>query len=335
MNEGRRRRHDWRPSEEQMKQWPDVSGNAINGLGEVEFRRPSPIYWQPPGSTPHSHLQLWFYSQPMSDEILAARQERQRWLSEPLVPIGEEKVQEAPEELSREVKRVALECAADVAGIAAVRSEWLFEGQQVSQPWVIVLGVGQSYESMKTAPDMQAGAEVIRQYARGTRAAKQLANWLRARGHDAVPHSGPLSGPMVMIPAAIEAGLGELGKHGSLINRTLGASFRLSLVLTDAPLVADRKDDFGADDFCQNCRLCVDECPPDAIYQTKQWVRGERRWYVNFDKCLPYFNEHNGCAICMAVCPWSRPGVAGNLLVKLAAKRAESPAAVSAAAATR
>ena len=31
-----------------------------------------------------------------------------------------------------------------------------------------------------------------------------------------------------MIPHAIEAGLGQLGKHGSLINERLGCSFRLS-----------------------------------------------------------------------------------------------------------
>ena len=48
-----------------------------------------------------------------------------------------------------------------------------------------------------------------------------------------------------MIPPAIAAGLGQLGKHGSIINRKLGANFRLALVLTDAPLVADRPDALG------------------------------------------------------------------------------------------
>jgi Fe-S-cluster-containing hydrogenase component 2 len=52
--------------------------------------------------------------------------------------------------------------------------------------------------------------------------------------------------------------------------------------------------------------------------KTKQTVRGERKWYVDFDKCIPYFGERLGCALCMVVCPWSRPGVAGNLAAKLA-----------------
>ena len=47
-------------------------------------------------------------------------------------------------------------------------------------------------------------------------------------------------------------------------------------------------------------------------------VRGDTKWYVDFDKCVPYFNETTGCGICIAVCPWSRPGVAANLVEKLA-----------------
>ena len=26
---------------------------------------------------------------------------------------------------------------------------------------------------------------------------------------------------------------------------------------------------FGADDFCQNCRICTDDCPPNAIAEQK------------------------------------------------------------------
>jgi epoxyqueuosine reductase QueG len=43
---------------------------------------------------------------------------------------------------------------------------------------------------------------------------------------------------------------------------------------------------------------------------------------VDFDRCLPFFNEHQGCAVCLAACPWNRPGVAPNLVRKLAALRA-------------
>lgn len=45
------------------------------------------------------------------------------------------------------------------------------------------------------------------------------------------------------------------------------------------------------------------------------------RWYVDFDKCLPFFNENLGCGICLAVCPFSRPLIGARLVRKLAAKR--------------
>ena len=320
-----RGRHDWTPSDEQMRLWPATSGNAINGLGEEAPRRASPIYWHPPDATPHGPLQLWFGARPMSEELIQARRQRQEWLDQPLGPLAPEAVTRPPAEWRSEVERVARESGADIVGVTEMRPEWVFEGHPVPpQRWVVMLGVAHDYEAMKTAPAPPSNAEVIRQYGRGTRAAKGLATWLRSQGWDAHPHAGPSAGSLLLIPPAIACGFGELGKHGSLIHRELGSSFRLACVLTDVPLAADAPDDFGADDFCARCKLCADACPPDAILPEKQLVRGERRWYVDFDKCLPYFNENSGCGICVVVCPWSRPDVAGTLLHKLAQRRARA-----------
>ena len=49
--------------------------------------------------------------------------------------------------------------------------------------------------------------------------------------------------------------------------------------------------EFGADDFCKTCQVCTNACPPGAIMEKKQMVRGVERWYVDFDKCIPYFVE--------------------------------------------
>ena len=49
-------------------------------------------------------------------------------------------------------------------------------------------------------------------------------------------------------------------------------------------------------------------------------VRGTEKWYVDFDRCLPYFSKTYGCGICIAICPWSRPGVAPTLAAKLKSK---------------
>jgi epoxyqueuosine reductase QueG len=305
-----------------MRLWPKVSGNTINGVGERAPRRPSPIYWHPPDKTPHGPLQSWFFAQTKSELVKKARAERQVVLDMPLGPLAETQVTRTPEEWTREVARLARESGADAVGVAAMRDEWTFENTEVPRSkWIIALGVAHDYEEIQTAPEERACAEVSRQYARGTRAAKGVASGLRAQGWDATAHGGPMAGPIVLIPAAIEAGMGELGKHGSLIHREMGSSFRLACVMTDVPLVPTGRDTFGADDFCKSCRICADACPPLAISHEKTWVRGEQRYYVDFDKCLPFFNEHMGCAICIAVCPFSRPVIGPRLVAKLGKKR--------------
>jgi len=320
----RRKLPIWQPSGEQMQLWPEVSGNGINGLGEASSRRPSPIYWHPPDATPHGKLQLWFYARTanLGAELADARKERQRAIDEPLAPISPAVNVRTSTAWSDDVKRAARAAGADDVGIAAMLPEYVFEGHAVpTQRWMIVIAVAQDHDAMSTAPSTRSLVEVTRQYARGTRTAKAVANWLRGEGYDALPYGGPMAGSFLLIPPAILAGLGELGKHGSMIHRTLGSNFRLACVLTDAPLVPDRRHEFGASDFCANCRVCADACPPDAIAPEQRLVRGEVRWYVDFDKCLPYFNENLSCAICVAVCPFSRPGIGARLVDKLAWRR--------------
>jgi epoxyqueuosine reductase QueG len=182
---------------------------------------------------------------------------------------------------------------------------------------VIVIGVTMDYDTMQTAPEPGAGVEVVRQYTRGLRISRGLTGWLRRQGAPAEAEPGPMTGSLTLIPAALAAGFGELGKHGSIIHRELGAMFRMSAVLTDQELEPDAPDDFGADGFCTHCRICTDNCPPDAIFREKQTVRGETKWYVDFDRCLPFFNETAGCAICLAVCPFSHPERGPRLAEKL------------------
>jgi epoxyqueuosine reductase QueG len=305
-----------------MALWPAVSGNSINGLGEQDCDRPSPVYWHDPDQTPHGHLQRWFYARSAGNPLLAeARAYRQRIIDAPLSPLSGLVVESSAVEWSEWVKQVAARLGADCVGIARLRPEWVFKGFTVHQRWVIMLGVAHDYDQIKTAPEATAAAEVIRQYARGNQVAKGLASWIREHGHDAIPHGGPMAGPRLLIPPALACGFGELGKHGSIIHRELGASFRLASVLTDLPLLPDAPERFGADEFCLNCRVCSDAWPPDAIAPNKVLVRGTVKWSVDFDKCLPYFNETMGCGICIAVCPYSRPGVARNLVAKSAARR--------------
>ncbi len=310
------------PNPEQMALMPDVSGNSINGLGETKIRRSSPIYWQNPELTPFGPLMEWFYKQVPDDERMkAVHRNRDKTMAIKIPPVAEIRREKSPEQWTRLIRQVGLESGGDIIGIATLRPEWVIETFEVPHKTVIMVAVAMDYDALKTAPDIPAAAEVIRQYDRGHRVSKALAGWIHQQGWEAIAYGGSGNVPILLIPPALECGFGELGKHGSVINRDYGSRLRLAAVVTDLPLVPDKSDSFGLDDFCMNCKACQNACPTDAIGAAKQMVRGVTKWYVDFDKCLPFFNENMGCAVCLAACPWSRPGVAANLVRKLARKR--------------
>ena len=115
--------------------------------------------------------------------------------------------------------------------------------------------------------------EVIKSYVMGQTTGYWIASWIRNQGYYS-SFKGGLSDDhsFTVIPAAIEAGLGQLGKHGSMISDVMGSAFRLTPVLTDMPLISDEARDIGVDDFCGSCQLCTRDCPTDAI--TKKMVNG-------------------------------------------------------------
>lgn len=310
------------PDPAQMALHPGVSGNAINGLGESRFRRPDHVYWAVnPDDIPHGQMQKWFYSvRPDEPAMLKARTERQVILDKPMQDVTGEPVDRTPEGWTDALTQFVTDGICEKTGVAELDPDWLFEGKSSAYSKVIILGVQHDYSEISKAPEPDAGGEVIRQYGRAAGAAKEVANWLRGQGHEAEPVTGPMAGSLTLIPPALACGFGELGKHGSIINPDMGASFRLSAVLTNAPFEPTPAQDHGIDGFCQNCRICEDACPPEALLPIKQTVRGVEKWYVDFDKCLPFFNQTHGCAICIAVCPWSRPGVGPRLADKLAAR---------------
>ena len=312
------------PNPEMVARRPDLSGNDINGLGEEKVRRPEVVFWAPnPDDIAYGDVQKWFYTtQPDSAVMREERAKRQLVLDAVLPAVNSVVIEHSEEDWTTLLDQFVETGDCEMVGVTALRDEWVFEGHEVSFLNVIILGVQHDYDEIKYAPDFRAGIEVVRQYGRAAAASKKITGWLRQQGWDAEAATGPMAGKILMIPPALECGFGELGKHGSLINPEFGSSFRLSAVLTDAPFKPTQKRVFGIDDFCSKCRICEDACPPIAIDPDKKKVRGEERWYVDFDKCIPYFTENSGCAICIAECPWSRPGVGFNLAAKLAKRAA-------------
>ena len=306
------------PKPEQVALMPELSGNTVNGLGETESRQPRHVYWHDPETLHHGEMQKWFYTQNMDHEgIKKARADREKIHAIEVPLVSGEPLQQSAEDWTKALTAHAATLDFELFGITAFNPEWSFDGCELNRQWIIMIGVAHDYEQIKKAPDNDAGAEVIRQYGRASKGSKDIASWIRERGWGADPFDGPWSGPLLMIPHAIECGFGELGKHGSIINKDYGSSFRLAAVLTDVPLVPTPRVSYGVDDFCSRCQVCSNACPPDAILPEKTMVRGEMKWYVDFDKCIPFFNENSGCAICIAICPWSIPGRGPRIVEQL------------------
>ncbi len=308
------------PDDEFVELLGDYSGNKVNGLNEPDVRPPSMVWWAPDMDTAvFGDAQKWFYGHEQPDEeMVGLRTRRRDAVESPLPPVADRAVERSPEEWTTQLQGFVDAGDCEMTGVAPLRPEWVFDHEQTDLPNVIVLGVQHDYEELRHVPELRGGKDVTRQYVRAAEASKKVAAWLREQGHRADAVTGPMTGKILLIPPALECGFGELGKHGSIINPEFGSAFRLGGVLTDAPFAATPSRDFGIDDFCSRCRVCEKACPPQAIRPEKQTVRGVEKWYVDFDLCIPFFAESSGCAICIAACPWSRPGVGLNIADKLA-----------------
>ena len=318
-----RKKEYFKPMAQFTNAFPDVSGNTVNGLGESSFRRPSPFFWHPPDRQTHGDLQKMVTEYHRQSDAI-----RKEFSPNPPAGRGPKPIAQSEQQESRSasewsdiVKEFALANESDLVGITSVEPLYIYEGYKIEEPWVITIGVAMDYAELSQAPptfDNPATAVVVaKEYNRAARACRTLANFILSKGYFAKAYQGPYATALNMIPAAIASGFGELGKHGSIINREYGSGIRLSAVTTDMPLITDNRDEFGADDYCTRCKACSNGCPPGAIYDDKQLVRGDRKWYVDFDKCIPFFGEALGCAICLSICPWSRPGNAGKIIQSL------------------
>lgn len=305
------------------------SGNDINGVGETTPRRARPVFHGSGFRKLEWELLELYFLMAMPFRLFWPGVVS-RWVLRrgdgPVNPVRTP-VRDAGA-MAADVRQRALQLGAGAAGISRVTDRALYEGYETPFRYAISIAYPMNYGEMEYVTQPRGGIETMRCYIEIARVAVALAEHIRSLGWPARAYSE--SSDVLHIPQAIESGLGQLGKHGSLINRELGANFRLATVLTDLPMMPDAPVDIGVDDLCLACQRCTNDCPPMAITDSKQMVRGVEKWYVDFDKCIPYFVKTSGCGICIQVCPWSVPGRGPGLSDKLLAKR---PAAGSSQAA--
>ena len=108
--------------------------------------------------------------------------------------------------------------------------------------------------------------------------------------------------------AAVNAGLGWIGKNDVLITEEYGPRVRLSAVLIDYPFEYGNKI---IESRCGSCRKCVDICPHQALKGTNWDINTHRNEIIDYHLCnrkrSTYIESHgrkNACGLCMIVCPF-------------------------------
>jgi epoxyqueuosine reductase QueG len=121
----------------------------------------------------------------------------------------------------------------------------------------------------------------------------RLAKHLRHQGWTAL-HLPPgkqdqrfRTAPFYHMPAMYLAGLGTLGLNCCILTPEFGPRFYVSAILTDCPLPCGTP---VTGDLCEECRLCVENCPIGAI---------DGQGWKNPWACASY----GCCATCLAICP--------------------------------
>lgn len=108
--------------------------------------------------------------------------------------------------------------------------------------------------------------------------------------------------------AAVNAGLGWIGKNDVLITEEYGPRVRLSAVLIDYPFEYGNKI---TESRCGSCTKCVDICPHKALTGANWNIHTHRSDLINYHLCnqkrSEYIKSHgrkHACGLCMVVCPF-------------------------------
>jgi reductive dehalogenase len=238
-----------------------------------------------------------------------------------------------PERTARLIKAVAQQFGSTLVGITELNPDWVYgypiRGRgfedteaplEIPEWWTyaIVVGTPMSWDPMFANPNYGTSNDA---YSRSRIIAARLEAFIKTLGYPARTHVPGTSYDLMVPPIAIDAGLGEQGRHGILITPEVGSNIRPAVVTTNIPMATDKPIDIGVDDFCLHCKVCAEQCPSGAIPMgDKEEVRGYRRWKVDAAKCHNFWTSNlgpMGCRICVSVCPYTRKA---NWLHKAALK---------------
>jgi len=252
----------------------------------------------------------------------------------------------SPEENARILKKMSLYFGADQVGLCLLDRRWVYSHwfdedtlqsypikfsdepgyEDIHQPqqlddgiqvipkemkYVVVFLHEMGKEGIAAAPTLHQYAETQYAYSRLSFTAIAVAEFIRGLGYHAIPSANCTA---LSVPLAVDAGLGQVGRHGKLINPKYGPRCRISKVITDLPIVPDSPIDFGVTEFCHRCKKCAEYCPSGAITFGERSFEavdecnnsGYLQWPMDHKKCNSYWTKvGTNCGVCLRVCPFS------------------------------
>jgi ferredoxin len=222
--------------------------------------------------------------------------------------------------MTRLIKKVSLFLGAEMVRIAKVDQRWVYKDVDIPHPYAIMIVVAHGRSLNNTAPSYFSSVATDNAYARLKFITTQLTDFICGLGYDAAYREALGHNPeMLLVPMAIDAGVGEFARNGRVLSPEFGINMRLAAVTTDLPLNVDNPISFGVHKFCMACENCALYCPFGAIPfgpptdkpPTLHNNPGYRKWYINAERCLLFWAANKkkwlSCGgRCISVCPWNK-----------------------------
>jgi epoxyqueuosine reductase QueG len=109
--------------------------------------------------------------------------------------------------------------------------------------------------------------------------------------------------------AAVNAGIGWIGKNDVVVTEEFGPRIALSTILVDYDL--PYKAPILQSTCSSDCMLCKNACPHNALSGNQWNITAQRNELINYQLCnqkrsayIKSHNRKNSCGLCMVVCPY-------------------------------
>jgi len=337
--------------------WEEITGHVVKGIKENIPGRTLPDLALHYAAATYMHYTVGSLGDPRFVILPGIGEIQNTWKLHPPQSLDLPAWEASPEKAADVVEKAGIQLGAIMVAMTTINPKWLNPGVIIDAGVDKITNDGKNTlipERMKyvvcllgvNPPDL-VGRNLTELGAAGDRSGYEMTfmaytrmmRFIKGLGYDAFDFQ--IIAPV--IPFAISAGLGELGRMNRLVNPIFGGNVRIGAVLTDLPLAVDKPIDFGLQQFCLKCKKCATSCPANAISEADQpyWetvdprqVLGKKTWFENNQACTDWQSFKDVyCSTCMSACPWSKkdetwlhelahiaaskmPGL-GRLLVKL------------------